>query len=300
MPDDTPPDAVAAASTESSDPAPSPGTPWWTTYTLEVGTGGRWRMGPTTLYLLHTRREWRVFHDATGDVLDATSTADVPLDAQSVLDATGADADADPSDSPFTVTRHGVQSTGTSVEFRPALADRPVVVRPEHALSVPAGEAITLYVSTPLCVQIHLGETTLQDVSTQRLSDTWFGPSTREGELCYAAKTAGRLELENLLKRKHRAITPVRVHNRGTDALPVERVQVPTPYLQLYEAPSGFLWTQMLTMTREKGDAGAPVEIADGPPEDVPDATPRSEPRQKLRSNLVVSTFRTLGSLFGQ
>jgi hypothetical protein len=90
---------------------------------------------------------------------------------------------------------------------RPMLADRPVVVRARQSVFIPPGEEAMLYLSTPVWVSIDLGEPAraLREIPVLRLSDTWFGPSTREGELCYAARTHARNHLDQVPRRPHRA-----------------------------------------------------------------------------------------------
>lgn len=274
--------------------SPEPTLPWWNTYTLDVHHGGRWQIGPSTLWLFHGPNEWRVMHRQSGTSLDDHSTARVGIPAGEWADAVDADiADED-------IVRFSFLHDDPHVTLRPALADRSVVTRPEHALHVPSGENVTLYVSTPLWIRIELGQAAkaIHEVPSHRPSDTWFGPSTREGELCYAARTTGRLRLEDLPLRPHRAVTPLHIHNRASDTLLLERVQIPTQHLALYESPDHGLWTQAITLHREEGREGADVRIEPGPPRNLPTIGQRAEPRQVPKTNMVTSTFKALGALF--
>jgi hypothetical protein len=75
------------------------------------------------------------------------------------------------------------------------------------------------------------------DQPTHRPSDTWFGPTTMTGELCYAIRTSVRLNLENLPARPGRAISVVQVKNQSRTDLKVEKPRVPsdrvgTPHLR--------------------------------------------------------------------
>ncbi|WP_205409627.1 hypothetical protein [Salinibacter ruber] len=51
---------------EPSTPNGAP-TPWWGTVSLDVRTGGRWAVGPSTLWLYRTDREWRIVHRPSPD-----------------------------------------------------------------------------------------------------------------------------------------------------------------------------------------------------------------------------------------
>ena len=283
------------ASTTTGDPAP-----WWGTFDLEEDTGGRWEVGPSTLWLYRTAQEWRVLHrpssdPGTVDPMVNRSTATVPLpedEMTAVLDTPGDN---------LQISRYSVRRTEPRVALQPALADRPVVSRPEHPLYVPPGESVTLYLSTALWIRVTLIEPDriLQETPSFRMSDTWFGPSTIEGELCYATRTAGRLQLDNLPRRYHRAVTPLRIKNSAPDALPLERVQIPAPHLALYTTPNDLLWTQGVTMTRAEGREGAGVRIRSGPPSDVEEATLIQKPRETDKKGLFTSTFSAVGALFG-
>jgi len=272
--------------------------PWWGTFHLANDEMGRWQIGPRTLWLYHTAHEWRVLTRSGADSLQASSHVDAPLDEKArdaVLQG----------DEPDEVHRYSFRETTPAITLHPALADRPVVIRPEDPLSVPAGQEVTLYVSTPLWIRIHPGAEapvtgkSMHELPSHRPSDTWFGTSTRSGELCYAARTAGRLRLDDVPLRHHRAVTPLRVRNDATDALPVERVQLPAQHLALYHAADGFLWTQGVTMRRPRTDEGAQVEVADGPPAEVDSPTRIAEPRETSRGGMVVNTFRAIEALFG-
>lgn len=272
----------------------APATPWWTTYTVEAHHGGRWQIGPRTLWLFHGLDEWRVMHRQSDDPMEGTSTVRVPIpeaEWTSVLDP----------DLPEEQTvRFSFRHADGHVALHPALADRPIVARPENPTHIPSGEEITLYVSTPLWIRIELGRAAnaTHEIPSSRPSDTWVGPSTREGELCYATRTTGRIRLDHLPLRPHRAVTPLLIRNRASDALLLERVQLPTQHLALYESPDHGLWTQAVTLHREEGREGADVRITPGAPRQIAKARRIAEPRQAPKQNLVMSTFKTLGAFF--
>lgn len=279
---------------------PSSSTPWWGTFSLEESTGGKWAIGPSTLWIYRSAGDWRIIHrpstdPVTADPMAQRSAVTVPVppdEMESILAS---------EEKTLQTSRYSVRDTSESITLRPALADRPVISRPEHPLFVPPGEAVTLYLSTPLWIRVVLAESDrqLQEMPSHRMSDTWFGPSTREGELCYATRTAGRLHLEHLPVRMHRALTPLRIQNTAQDVLALERVQLPARHLALYETPDDVLWTQRVTMTRTESVAGADVQIKDGPPADADQATLLQDPCEPSKKGLLTSTFSTFGALFG-
>jgi hypothetical protein len=271
--------------------------PWWGNYHVEEGTGGKWEIGPSTLWLLHRTNEWVVVHRPHGD--DEEMSYAVSRSAHQAVIADD-EVMAQVSDDPdsYEVRRYSLRQTESEISLTPALADRPIISRPEHDLFVPAGESVTLYLSTPLWVQISLAESRrrITELPSFRLSDTWFGPSTIEGELCYATRTSGRLHRDSIPVRLNRAITPLRIVNTGTSPLQLVRVQLPAPYLALYQSDSGELWTDAVTMTRNDGADGATVDIVPGAPAEVKGARKVTDARLILKKGLFTSTFGTVGS----
>lgn len=195
------------------------------------------------------------------------------------------------------VTRYSFQKTDSRCTLAPMLADRAIVVRPDIPLFILPGEEVTLYVSTPLWIRVEVGKESrlLQEIPSYRPSDTWFGASTLEGELCYAVQTAGRLRLENLPRRLHRAITPIHVRNGGTDALHIAHIQVPVQYLSLFEGEGSYLWTQAVTLSRQASDDQAAVRFDEGKlPEEVGRTQKLRGPRLDVRTNTIFRTFSSL------
>ena len=248
---------------------------------------------------MRTDREWRVAWETGRDALVKTNEHTGPTEAS--------DAGFDWSTPPtaYTVTRYSMRSTHEHLHLQPMLADRSVVIRPEHPISIVPGESITLFISTPLWMrlQVHTPKKHLVEMPTVRPSDTWFGTTTLEGELCYAVRTSGRLHLDDVPMRPHRAVTPLRIRNQASDTLLLERVQVPTRHLALYATNHSILWTQALTLEREanrmSSAPAATVHIRAGAPEEAQQATLLTEPREATKRNLFVSTFGAVGSLFG-
>jgi hypothetical protein len=177
------------------------------------------------------------------------------------------------------------------VQFVPYLADRPVVSRPAKPLSIPSKQEATIYVSTPLWVGVKIGAegTLIKEIPVLRPSDTWFGPNTIDGELCYSSKTSARLSLEELPKRSYRATTPIIIRNKSDEHLLVDRVNLPVPYLSLYETDEKLLWTQAVKLTREHDSYSASLEITESPPVEILSARLFSEPRKQIKEKTVIS-----------
>jgi hypothetical protein len=197
------------------------------------------------------------------------------------------------------VARFVTAGKSEEVTLSAALADRSVVTSSEQHLSVPAGEEVTVYVSSPLWVRIETGKPgkLLCEIPVFRPSDTWFGPDTTEGELCYASRTFHRVSLEDVPVRPHRATTAVKVKNRARSMLALERMQVPVTHLALYRAGDRRLWTQDVLFEREGDDdfvalrlGGRGKPSAAGPGE----VKQIAGPRVQASGNIVMRAFTSL------
>lgn len=226
---------------------------WWRTLTLEVGETAVGTLEDFRLGLHRGRCEWLVWHGPR-----------VEDDEALVWRASKERLEDRPSG---TLNRHVFRETEGEACVCPALADRPVVVRPMTELAVPPGEEAVIYVSTPLWVRVELlgPKVVLLDVPVSRPSDTWFGSSTRHGEICYSSVTRARLQVSGEPPRNDRALTEVRVLNRAPATLPMSRLSLPVPYLSLFPDDEGNLWTESVTLEHADVTDFATLQIGEGP-----------------------------------
>lgn len=195
------------------------------------------------------------------------------------------------------MSRFMFRDTHARVGILPALADRPVISKPTTALNLPPQEEVTIYVSSPLWLQIYSEgvREPLLDIPIQRASDTWFGPSSRSGELCYASRTRGHLSLENVPVRLHRAITPIIIRNHADTTLLLERISLPAPHLSLYADENCQLWTNTITLERESDGDMASLEVDGKAPAQLKNPVRINEPRSPLqKGSLAIRAFSVL------
>ena len=261
---------------------------WWSPCRFDVGEARRWRIGPSTWVAERRAHEWRIAHVTSDDPLDDQLEIAAPVrdvDPFSGIGPTGA------------ARRFAFAASPAELALRPGLADRDVVVRPADPLTVPAGESAVLFVSTPLWIAVSTVDPphALFEAACFQPSDTWFGPSTVDGELCYASRTTGRLDLADVPVRPHRAITPVHIRNQAKDPLALERLKVPVAILPLLSGPRG-LWTPRVSLTRAEGADRADVQVAPEPPAEAGPVTRIAEPRRRPDASLSLRSFgRWLG-----
>lgn len=174
------------------------------------------------------------------------------------------------------------------------LADRAIVARPDQPLTVVGRSDAELVVSTPvwLALSTKTGRK-VAEIPTVILKESWFGPDTRNGQLCYAARTAARLASEDIDVSPFRAYTIIRIENRSPEPFAVRRVRLPTPYLSLHRAADGRLFTPAVKVVRTgdtEGAESASIEaIRDRKAEVV------AQPRTPSDKGLLRSLGRMLG-----
>ncbi|MCA9728861.1 MAG: hypothetical protein KC729_14315, partial [Candidatus Eisenbacteria bacterium] len=240
---------------------------WWRTLSVAEDRTVSFRIGPLHGWVTRSRLEWTLAH-CYGDDED-----------ESVF------AFADPaSDEPpehVERERFPFRQTDPAIHFRPSLADLPVVIRPDDELFLPSGEEVRLFVTTPLWLVLSAGtlKRKMIDLPIRRPSETWFGPSTREGEVCYAARSRAKLLVTELNPAGVRAITAVHVRNRAPSPFALNRIKVPAPFLTLHESDDGRLWTETLSIERTEDAKTVAFEIGTGPPPEVFQARPLEPPR---------------------
>lgn len=257
-------------------------TPWWGRVPIERGQAGRWQIGALHLWAWCRNHEWRlaVLHD--DDPLTDRVEVEVPV--------RGGFAPPDHAE----VRRFATSPDGDTLELDASLADRPMVARPETPFEVLEGDRTSVYLSTPVWVTVRSGTgKPMLEVPVYRPSDTWFGPNTRTGELCYAVRSSARLSLETLGRYPGRAITELELVNEGPGPLPVQRIKVPMPSLPLLRG-QGHLWTPRVRVVRRRDESDAEVELTDVVPDAAGEVEHVAAPRASQSSNVLA---RALGAL---
>ncbi len=241
---------------------------------------GQWRISPLNFALYRTSGEWRIsyqWEEGESPEWEYSSGDDFPED--------------------FTHTERYVFSrTSSALELLPALADRDLVTSPRIPLHLLPGEETMLFVSSPLWVRLATGDPlrTLKELPIRKLSDSWFGPNVREGELCYETRTRAVLDLQNIVTQHRRAVSPLLIRNETEKAFTVERVKLPVRYLSLFVDGDQLLWTDELTAVRTEDSDLTQVQISSGPPKAAPHAKQLVEPRERPDPSVLIRIFSSI------
>ncbi len=254
---------------------------WWEPVAVPCGYRLDCRIGPLSLQVYRGSREWRL---SCSHVDESDAAPDVQIEllkGQSAAEQ---------------VERYVCSGDNDMLRLRPMLMDRPVVIQPRDPVFLPGGEDITLFLSTPLCLAVEVGDPAvmLREVPMVRLSDTWFGPSTREGEICYSGRTHARHTVEEVPRRQHRALTPAKIRNLAATVLPLNKLSLPVPALSVFVSGDGSFWTESISLLRTADADMAELKIEPGAPEYGVNTELISGPRREAGRSGFIRAFSTL------
>ncbi|NNM51636.1 MAG: hypothetical protein HKM02_05335 [Pseudomonadales bacterium] len=258
---------------------------WWGRQHWDSGATLGWQLADLQLAITRLEQEWQI------RIQQPLHISEDRHDWQALAPA------ATDQISDGELRRHVGATTQEYMQLLPKLADRPVVVRPAHQLFIAPQVSVTLYISTPVWLVFCSDDTSnpLLDLPVTRPSDSWFGPNTRQGELCYATRVVGRLHLQELTQHPFRAVTPVRIYNGGDQPFPLQRLAVPVQFLPLHVSEAGRLWTPTLNVYCDASNEHAEIRMANRVDHAAGPTTLLSPPRTPLGSGNLV---RALDMLF--
>ncbi|MFT4938999.1 MAG: hypothetical protein ACI88A_002031 [Paraglaciecola sp.] len=224
-------------------------TKWWGDVEFELNEAKCWRIGRRQIVVQRKEREWLIWNDETKEESFDTLQLETLTDVDSLADVP--------------LQRFLVDKTQNLLSVIPALADRSVIIRPSSVLSLLPGEKTQLYVSSPLWLKFatHGTNLPLTDLPFWLPSDSWFGLSTMLGELCYAKYTDAKVAFVNIEKRSHRAITTINISNEHEEPLTIQRINLATPFLDLYADTDNQFWTDTVCLTHNENNDRPSFEI---------------------------------------
>lgn len=257
---------------------------WWGDFTFEHQEQKCWIIGDRAIVIKRNDNEWNSWNVETpeevNDDILVSGCANLPISEEIIKG------------------RFLERNTSNTIKVMPKLADKSVVARPASPLTILAGETVQLFISTPIWfyAQTSPGNKSLLDLPFWRPSDSWFGASTIDGEICYAKYTSAKTRIEDLEMRAHRAITPITVTNSYHEAFTINRINVPVNYLHLYSNDENQLWTYGVEIERKNKSDNVELIFSDHLLHKINSYELVSEPR--LTSDHGKLT-RSISNLFG-
>jgi hypothetical protein len=268
-----------------STPTVTPAT-WYGDYVMELDRTGHWQVGPLNFWLTPSGQEWRF---AWLEAEDTPAPALIRDFGPGSSEPEAAEANA---------SRLGLRQTAGHLRLSPLTADRSVVVKTVTPFLLPPRQELTLYISSVAWLKVEVGDPaqTFLEIPLHRPSDTWFGSSTGDGEMCYALRTNARLHPENLLQPPHRVLSALRVRNLAPTNLKIDKVLLPMPHMSLFAGADGQLWTEEVTFEHTEGRHDSPLDLSAAPPELAGPCHRLGGPRVRPVKGLLTRAF---GGLLG-
>lgn len=259
---------------------------WWGQYLIPVGAARYWRIGALELFVIRKHDGWLVQSFEHRPDEGAIPPLDIAREIAWMPENSRAD-----------VVHYKMPDQSDVLTLVPRLANRAVVSRPRMPFNVGPGATVTVYVGTPLWVELRAGneELLLCELPLMRPPQTWFGASTYEGELCYAARTHCRTHADEVPVRPWRAVSPLRLENRAKDGWLLDRLALPVSQLPLFAAADGRLWTSSLSTTRNAEGGLGDIRIGSSVPNEAGPWVELGKPRQAGSSSVL---GRFYGKLF--
>lgn len=257
---------------------------WWGDFSFNEFELRSWSIGERRFVIQRLADEWKIWNIETPTELDSEI---VLSDGQNII-----------LDGDKVAGRYLEKNTENSIKITPRLADKSVVTRPASPVTILAGEKVKLFVTTPIWFSVNalLDKECLLDLPFWRPSDTWFGASTIDGEICYAKYTSARTQLDDLVMRSHRATTAITVKNNLNNAFTINRINVPVNFLSLYSDMDKNLWTEDISIERNHASDHVEVHIEGNELEQSSDYQQVSDPRKAPEQGKII---RRISNLFG-
>ena len=261
---------------------------WWRTYELQLGEVGHWKIGPLELMVRRLEHEWQVYSASHANPFEESIQIELPV-LEPNLDLFRRDREGGSK-----IRVYSMDKTASRITFRPRLADRPVISRPNFPFHILPSGRVEVFLSTALWLELCVGESfqPFAQIPIFRPSDTWFGNSL-DGELCYASRTYAHLNPDDLNRYPYRAMSSLVLKNHTKETLSLERLKIPVPYLSLFEVQGehSTLCTETLFLEMKDDTGLAEVTIKKAP-------HPIFGTTRKIRSPRVVSDRNIVTRMF--
>lgn len=257
---------------------------WARPYQFDLGQTRHHRLGHARLWITLLEKEWQIRSLSSSPDTEPVSWTEHISHSSPPIDAA--------------LQRFVRQGDSALLTLIPAVANLPTVIRPAQPLTIPGGGRCTIYVGTVVWMNLCAGpeQRVLTEIPLELVSFTWVGRNTMEGELCYAAATFARLELEAVPKRPWRAVTPVTLINRRPEPLLLERFSLPTPLLSLHQNERGQLWTPGVVVEVETDVNSASLHVDQAVPAAAGACTQVAQARvQAARGRFIRAFDRVFG-----
>ncbi len=172
------------------------------------------------------------------------------------------------------------------LRLTPVLPDRMLVVKVEQPFTLLSRAEARIYMRVGAWVRVEVvgpeGADPLDELPTERLSDTWWGDFLG-GEVAYWLTTKARRELTDDLFEPWLIMCTLQLSNRSADDLSVEKLGLRMEHLSVFEK-DGRLWAEETRVDYRGEDEGSDIRMDDLPPREAEGAREIGPARSRTRS----------------
>jgi len=158
--------------------------------------------------------------------------------------------------------RHYLHRQPGAVQPIPVLPDKPVVVRPDRALTLLPGQEALFFLEIPvwfrLCTTVPR-QLRIFEEPIAILSKTWFGDPVN-GELCYGLATRLHQGIDSVESTPYNAVCPLSIANESDANLAFEKICLHVENLSAFRG-SRRLWTNRLNVVSTGPEQSTQIEI---------------------------------------
>lgn len=181
---------------------------------------------------------------------------------------------------PSSQWRHYLHRDIGTMQPSPVLPDRPVVMRPDRALTLLPGQSTIFFLELPVWFRLSTSGYRPAKVFEEPLTvltRTWFGDPVT-GELCWGLATRLHHSIESVDLAADRAVCPLMIENDSESDLEFQKICIHVENLSIFRG-TGHLWTNSLLAVFKGPDQATQIEIVHTPPGFEEGMVPLSEAR---------------------
>jgi len=251
----------------------------WETLDIPERRSAHWRFPLRSIWVERIDTEWHVFSQAEERHVSDASFTLVSRSRKPVSSR----------------WRHYLQRDSGAIQPSPVLPDRPVVMRPDRALTLLPGQSTVFFLEIPVWFRLSTTGTRPTRIFEEPLAvltRTWFGDPVT-GELCWGLATRLHHALDSVSASADRAVCPLMIENDSEIDLEFQKICIHVENLSVFRG-RGHLWTNSLHAVFRGPDQVTQIEIVHTPPGFEEHLVPVSEAREPSIGWNIRRTFGVL------
>lgn len=184
--------------------------------------------------------------------------------------------------------------------LEPSLPDLPIILNPQHNISIIPGEKLNAYVEIPFTVKILYGSShkknTLCEMFQKPLSKSFFGNS-ETGEFAYLMDSPLHQNISDYQNISSSIYCPLSIANNSSHILGFEKMIFRVPYLSIYQEQDLFIASRV-NITFSGHEQVSQIVYKKTPPSVKEDVKLLAHPRMAEDKNLLKKSFYFIKNLY--